>query len=351
MKKVLKISAFFILFVALVLTALILWLTFTDYRPPLVEAAEYDNGRGNHLNKEISILNWNIGYGGLGSNMDFFMDGGTRVRAPEEEYSEYWKGITSFLQNRSEDILFLQEVDRRSTRSYKQDQYREISQFYPDYSRSFATNYKVKFIPSPSIIGRQYGSVLSGLATYSRFPFDYSERHSLPGNYSWPKSVFFLDRCLLVSKITTDFESDIVLINAHMSAYDKGGFLKKEQLYFIKDLAEKEYKNGNYVIIGGDWNSYMPGTDGLTFESSEEIPDFYQTLPEDWNMEGWQWAVDKSTPTNRSLATPYEEGENFLTVIDGFLLSPNVELLSVNTIDLGFLYSDHNPIEIRVILQ
>lgn len=31
-------------------------------------------------------------------------------------------------------------------------------------------------------------------------------------------------------------------------------------------------------------------------------------------------------------------------VIDGFIISPNVELLDVETLDLGFENSDHNPV-------
>ena len=38
-------------------------------------------------------------------------------------------------------------------------------------------------------------------------------------------------------------------------------------------------------------------------------------------------------------------------VIDGFILSPNVELVSVNTLDEGFTYSDHNPVKLQVKLS
>jgi hypothetical protein len=38
-------------------------------------------------------------------------------------------------------------------------------------------------------------------------------------------------------------------------------------------------------------------------------------------------------------------------VIDGFILSPNVELKNVETMDLGFANSDHNPVLINVSLK
>ena len=37
-------------------------------------------------------------------------------------------------------------------------------------------------------------------------------------------------------------------------------------------------------------------------------------------------------------------------VIDGFIISPNVRLEFVKTLDLGFENSDHNPVHIQVTL-
>ena len=38
-------------------------------------------------------------------------------------------------------------------------------------------------------------------------------------------------------------------------------------------------------------------------------------------------------------------------VIDGFLCSPNVTVLSLETLDAGFRYSDHNPVLLQFELQ
>ena len=351
MKKFIKTLILTLLFIIFLLICLVTWLTISDFQPQEIENAEIIQRSDSLASETISIFNWNIGYGGLGEEMDFFMDGGSRVRAPEEEYTIYRKGIMDVIEKSSSQIYFFQEVDRKSTRSYYEDQYESISKILNGYTSSFAPNYKVKFIPSPTIIGTQYGSVQSGLSIFSKYSISESARISLPGNYKWPKKVFFLDRCMLVSKITNEDDKTIVLINTHKSAYDKGGFLKKEQLDYIKGFAISEYNKEHFVIIGGDWNSYMPGTDGDSFKSEEPAPDFYQTLPEDWEMTGWQWAIDRTTPTNRSLALPYERGKTFTSAIDGFLLSPNVNLLDVKTIDLDFEFSDHNPIELVVELK
>jgi hypothetical protein len=38
-------------------------------------------------------------------------------------------------------------------------------------------------------------------------------------------------------------------------------------------------------------------------------------------------------------------------VIDGFLVSPNVTVLEVRTADLGFRFSDHQPVTVRLRLD
>jgi hypothetical protein len=51
------------------------------------------------------------------------------------------------------------------------------------------------------------------------------------------------------------------------------------------------------------------------------------------------------------VASSYKEGVNFLSVIDGFLVSPNVEIKQVKGYDLKFKNSDHNPVKIWLKLK
>ena len=46
-----------------------------------------------------------------------------------------------------------------------------------------------------------------------------------------------------------------------------------------------------------------------------------------------------------------QKGKTFTTLIDFYLVSPNVEILEVKTIDLDFKYSDHQPISLKVKLK
>ncbi|MBP5471130.1 MAG: endonuclease, partial [Lachnospiraceae bacterium] len=63
---------------------------------------------------------------------------------------------------------------------------------------------------------------------------------------------------------------------------------------------------------------------------------------------------DPSAPTCRSLDQPYAtapDKEHFqFYVIDGFIVSDNLEVLSVETQDCQFENTDHNPVVIKVII-
>ncbi len=59
----------------------------------------------------------------------------------------------------------------------------------------------------------------------------------------------------------------------------------------------------------------------------------------------WNWLFDNSLPTNRRVTAPYKKGKTLTTVIDFLLLSPNIKGVSVKNIDVGFEYSDHQPVK------
>ena len=58
-------------------------------------------------------------------------------------------------------------------------------------------------------------------------------------------------------------------------------------------------------------------------------------------------------PSCRLLDRPYDPADtenNQYYVIDGFIVSPNVTVSTVETLDLGFQNADHNPVCITVSL-
>ena len=46
----------------------------------------------------------------------------------------------------------------------------------------------------------------------------------------------------------------------------------------------------------------------------------------------------------RDIAAPYAPGQTFVSIVDGFVVSDDVEVREITTLDNGFAYSDHNPV-------
>ena len=291
--------------------------------------------------REYRILSWNIGYAGLGSEMDFFYEGGRMTRPAKEQSQHYLKGITAFLEkNDSIDFMFIQEVDFRSKRSYRIDQYMTIQSTLNGYNGVTAINYKSAFVPSPVL--DPMGKVHAGLAIFGKHFPTKATRISTPGSYAWPMRLFMLKRCFLVSRYRVDNGKDLVLFNIHNSAFDDAADLREKELQLLRKLAMEEYDKGNYVVIGGDWNQNPPGWEPRIagkYQVESLWPIDNQYFPGQWT-----WAFDPGLPTNRGVSMPFYADSTICTLLDYFLVSPNVKVESVITIDLEFSYSDHQPV-------
>ncbi len=323
--------------------------TLTDYQPEEVEEVAL---AGKDINtkvpQELSFLIWNLGFAGFGSESDFFYDGGKMV-TPKKQWSfKNFKGITKTLQSTPQtDFILLQEIDTRAKRSWYINHVSRLAEALPNYNYAFTPNFKVEHIPYPFF--NPVGDVESGLATYSRYQIKENTRHKLPGKYKWPLSLFFLDRCFLMQRIPTQNGKELIVINTHKSAYDKGRF-KQHQMEVLKTTLLEEYDKGNYVIVGGDWNQCPNSFDQNTFLKPGMTPETEACLDPNY-LPDWQWAFDPTIPSNRKLYKPFNIDKTFCTLLDYYLLSPNVELVMVKGIDQQFAYSDHQPVFMKVRLK
>jgi endonuclease/exonuclease/phosphatase family metal-dependent hydrolase len=334
MKKLLKLVVVLILVPLLWVGGNLIYGTLTDFKPPTEEVIEINAVNAQRPDSIIQILNWNIGYCGLGEESDFFYDGGSTVRMDESIVQKNLNGVMNTLKYYDEaDIILLQEVDTLSKRSWRLNEYNDIGQILPEHNSSFTLNYNVNFVPIP--LTNPMGKVMGGLATYNRFTVTSATRHQFPSSYAWPNSIYFLDRCFLVNRMPYN-DVELVVINTHNSAYDDGS-MKKAEMDFLKDFLKAEEEKGNYIIVGGDWNQHAPGA------GDRQVPNEY--------IDGWNWFYDTSFPTNRNLEKAYVVGETQTQVIDFFLCSPNIELQEINVINLDFKFSDHQPVLMTVKLK
>ncbi len=349
MKKIIKIFLIIIAIPIVLVGILLVYTSVVDYKPEKIENV-YKSEKAETLNDtlEYNLMIWNLGYCSLSADMDFFYDGGANVRNTEENTKRNLEAVKTFLLKYPNiDFFLLQEVDKESKRSYKMNEFAEISETLSAYKPFFAVNYDVDFVPQP--ITEPMGSVLSGVATFSKYEPIISDRYAFPGSFSFPVGLFMLDRCFLVNRYKLQNNKELLIINTHNSAYDDGTLRKGEMEYLNKFLIE-EYAKGNYVLVGGDWNqsppNFEPKFSGEVFDSEDFMKIEEDYLPKDWN-----WVYSADIPTNRRVKKPYTKGETATTVIDFYLLSPNIEKIETSNVDLSFQNSDHQPVLLKIKLK
>ena len=347
MKKVLKIAGI----VLGILVAIALFgvgvLTITEYRPDDVETVIESHAVEEKLavGERLTVVSWNVGYGALGDNADFFMDGGSSVyTADEDRVRQNLAGIRDALKNLNPDLIMLQEVDINSDRSRGIDEREILHEATPDGTDAFAYNFKAVYVPYPL---PPIGHVESGLYTLSGADIRNAERISLPCPFSWPIRTVNLKRCLLVSRIPLQgSDHELVLINLHLEAYDDGEG-KAAQTKQLQEFMLDEYLKGNYVIAGGDFNQRFPNNNSDLFPVYEGK---WQPGTIDAAEFGEEFILkmDEDSASCRSLDQAYAgaDKDHFqFYQIDGFIVSDNVRVEDVTTMDeMDFRYSDHNPV-------
>ena len=353
MKKLFKGILILLLIVVVAFSAFLGFLTATEYKPADTETLELRTLSPDAApvpDEELTILSWNIGYAGLGREQDFFMDGGSHARPGSAEIvNRYLDGIRSSISDQNADLVLLQEVDIDCARTYGIDETTALIRN----TGVHALNYSCPFVPLPLPPQTPMGKVHSGLFTTTDYAVSEAERIALPCPFSWPLSTANLKRCLLVSRLPVEgSDRELVLVNLHLEAYDDGEG-KAAQTRQLMDLLQEEYEKGNYVIAGGDFNQAFPGSMELY---PNNHPDLWEIplLEEDSLPEGFRYVSDLSTPSCRLLNQPYNPADMENTqhyVIDGFIVSPNITVTAVETLDLGFENSDHNPVLMTVNLS
>lgn len=344
------IKAIFSIILALVviLAAAFLVLTLMEYKPADRESvAVPEGGSAVEAGKKLTILTFNTGYAALGENADFFMDGGKSTR-PEnvDEVNVNLEGISTTIIALDPDIVMLQEADTDSTRSFSVDQV-EYYESKLGMGRMFALNYSAPFVPFP--IPNMLGKVHSGIATFTDHKVSSAERVQLPTPFSWPVRCFNLKRCLLVTRMPiAGSDKELVIVNLHLEAYDDGSG-KIAQTKMLYDLLRTESEKGNYVIAGGDFNQTFPGAYQYPIlkEGNWTTGVLDENLPE-----GFSFVIGGDEPTCRLLDQPYKGNENpQYYIIDGFIVSSNVHVERVETVDTAFVNSDHRPVLMEFILD
>lgn len=305
-----------------------------------------------------TAVTYNIGFGAYGPDYSFFMDtgemnDGTKTTGKygkaidKESVESHIKGAAQTLEGLDADFLLLQEVDTDSTRSYHVNQAEYFKSIFSDYGTVFANNFHTAYLLYP--FSDPHGAVQAGLLNFSRYEVSSAERRSYPVDNSFITKFTDLDRCFSVMRLPVEGDRELVLINSHMSAYDEGGKIRTQQLELLNSVMEEEYKAGNYVIVGGDFNHALGEAVAEGFPSEQKFPAWVSILTQEEMADGitmLRAENELEVPTCRGADIPYTKGVNYTTVVDGFLVSDNIQATAAN-IDTDFQFSDHNPVQLK----
>lgn len=354
MKKILKIVLGLVLMGILGFAGLVGYLWATEYSPNGVESLKVTKQGASESAKvgtEYTALNWNIGYAGLDKDEDFFMDGGKMVLPLDKAHvEENLKNITEIVKNEKANVNFIQEIDEDSKRSYNINQVTKFDEIL-GLNSILAYNFKVRYVPYPV---PPLGKVKSGIYTATSFNVENARRFQMAIPFTFPERLANLKRgfSVIYTKVENS-DKHLVLINAHLDAYDKGNSGKKAQMKQLLEFIDYEYKKGNYVLVGADFNQSLKT---LTQDEINVVPEELwraENLDKSMLPAGFNLVYDESKNSARLNNKPYVKDSEgtYGFIIDGYIASDNIEVLGVETLNQEYRYSDHNPVKLRYKLK
>ncbi len=241
----------------LIFTAIILILIITSgfffySKRPNLDVDEY-----NVLNKyenvyaspsdTLTISTFNIGY----------LSGMTNNLPMDRQYSLFQNNMNkaiSVFKALESDIVAFQEIDFDSDRSWNIDQLEVLTEALTIPEAYKSINWDKKYMPFPYWPpSQQFGKVISGQATLSKYPIKHYKTVILPepDEKSFLYDAFYLDRLVQETDLIIG-DRAIKVLNVHLEAFDET--CRVIQAEIVKSIFE-EYANYMPVILLGDFNS------------------------------------------------------------------------------------------------
>ena len=363
MKTILKIILGIILIVLFVVITYVLYVNFTYYRIKDNTILNINNNQKEtfEFNKEYKVLTYNVGFGAYDHDFSFFLD---EAYTKDNKFisGKYAKAISKnnvinntnkiidILKENKSDVYLIQEIDKKANRSYFVNQVEELIKAFKGYSSVYTSNFHSAYLAYP--LHDMIGKSESGLLTLSKYNFYSNIRRSYPVTNEFFKKFFDLDRAFSVHRTKLKNNKELVIVNSHMSAYDKGGNIRKKQLEMLKVFMKEEKEKGNYVIIGGDFNHDYANSKTL-YMGDKKVPDWVFDLSDKDLIEGYKFVVPVNKNlygTYRGAESPYDKNKTYQVVVDGFIVSSNIEAES-EIINTDYIASDHQPVVLKFKLK
>lgn len=378
-RTVIIILLILILIPVLVVGGYLLYVIFSYHRIGNIDLEIREGASKNVIDteRELTMTSYNVGFGAYSDDYTFFMDTGTDKNGNKtqgehgkavslEAVKKNMEGSLKAIESLSSDFIALQEVDMDADRSYHFNQQEYFEKNLTGYDSTFAVDFDSAYLFYP--FHDPHGKSKAGLSTFSRYAMKESKRREYTIATDFSKYMD-LDRCFSVHRMDTADRKEFVLINSHMSAYDEGGLIRDKQIEELHSFMKAEYEKGNYVITTGDFNHDLLTNNPLypmytreNYPYQDEIDQGYPSWVNyiyDENKkssfdDGFKVYAADNEPSCRDADVVYEKGSTFVSTLDGFIVSDNIEVKSVRTArtgENGFAYSDHQPTTLTFLLK
>ncbi len=290
----------------------------------------------------LDIMVWNLGYGGLGKDSDFVSDGGTHMFPPSRAaVRANVDAIAELVAREPATVIVFQEVAEAGPVNYWVNLRRRLDEALSARNWAFFADFETRLMPWPL-------HMRHGQAIYTSYAIQGASVVPLPAEDT---AIFGVKRryASLVTRIPIEGldGQGWTIASVHLAAFDPDAAVRTRQLRELMAWAQSEYESGQFVVLAGDWNFQIAETD-FPHTTDEDYLFWLFPFPQDVLPECWGIGADAAVPSVRTNHQPYVPGENYVTTIDGLIVSPNVLIESVSGVDLGFEHADHQPVRARV---
>lgn len=310
----------------------------TRRRDPRFGAISFAPRKLPEASRQIKLTTWNIGFAALGAQADFILDGGGNLRAlKRHQIHTAAMAIAHHLAKDDADVVMLQE---NATAGFltRQVPLRDIIEAaLPDRAHIWWADMATVFAPHVLRLNH-------GLSAHVRVKTGLSEAIPISPapmrHYGCLKKYY---GAIVTRLPISGSKQSWVIINLHLSAFDTDARAKEKQLKTLFAFAEAAHAKGNPVVIGGDWNMEITASH-FPSDGSDQEDGWTYDFPATLVPPGWKVLSDPKTPTVRAMKAPFQSGRTPTMIIDGFIVSPDVRPLQVQTADLSFAHTDHHPV-------
>ena len=211
----------------------------------------------------------------LGKGYVFFYDDGHEVvknpatRPSSKSIAKTLQEVARIIVKENPDIILLQEVDDKASRTDKKDQLKELLALLPKAynSHTSAFYWKSAYVPFP--YPDMVGKIGMKLSVVSKYKIKHALRHKLSlvyyenekiqeMAYHFLKRQFDLKRAVQEVVLPVRGGRDLVVFNTHLEAFAQNTKTMEKQVAQTKALLDAKTSEGIPWIIGGDFNLLPP---------------------------------------------------------------------------------------------